>query len=801
MDTDHRSADAVRVDASAVGPAPVGREYELDQLIGAINATRDAPQLVLIAGAPWIGKTHLLAALCDEAARRGWTVARGRAAANPVSTPFEMFVDALDDRLVRVAGDDHTGVFDDSRPAGRHQVFRACRSLLGLLGAEPGNAGLVLALDDVHRADERSLELVDYLARHPPAGRVLIALAYRGTSPAGTLAGGSPRTGHVWQVEPGPMREKDLNRLIPYHVGWARRRLLCAASGGNPGVLHALLDAAPVVADGPDSETADDLHAGVPPIVAAVFHDELRAVPRSSLLVAQAAAVCGDPFAPAVVGAVTQLSEAAIRDALDALLAHGLIRPAGTWREFQFRDPVLRAVVYHSAPAGWHTGAHARAAHALAGTAAVVAQRACQIERSAATGDLAGAQALLGAARDNLFRMPERAARWLRTSALVAGDKQPPELPGLLGVTLALAGRLAESRQVLGPACTQPGSGTPVHRAALIEWCARVHRLLGRYDEARVVLRDGTTPPGADPTGRHLERAALAYDTASAAADWPWDELLAATGHPDPLIRAHALGLLGTGYAAAGRTAEALVMAREATATIDRSSDDEVALRPDALYCAGEAERLLDRHTEAARHFGRGLHAGQRSAHGHLCTHLSIGLGETMLCAGELRSAAGCADHAADAARLSASGRLRVAALTLRSRVFGAVGDAGSAAATAREAMRLSGTSDDRWSVRAGEVLELTLAAPAVHSPAAADPGGPLPSRWPIGTGGAGLESLSQREAQTARLVSAGCTNQQIGTALHLSPKTVEAYLTRIFKKLEIGSRSQIAHLVGLAGR
>src|SRR2546430_8191687 len=119
MDTDRRSADAVRVDASAVGPAPVGREYELDQLVGAINATRDAPQLVLIAGAPWIGKTHLLAALCDEAARRGGTVARGRAAANPVSTPFEMFVDALGHRPGRGAGRRHTRTLHESPPARR----------------------------------------------------------------------------------------------------------------------------------------------------------------------------------------------------------------------------------------------------------------------------------------------------------------------------------------------------------------------------------------------------------------------------------------------------------------------------------------------------------------------------------------------------------------------------------------------------------------------------------------------------------------------------------------------------------
>ena len=43
--------------------------------------------------------------------------------------------------------------------------------------AEP--QGLVLILDDVHWADNASVELLDHLVRHPPRGRVLIAIAYR----------------------------------------------------------------------------------------------------------------------------------------------------------------------------------------------------------------------------------------------------------------------------------------------------------------------------------------------------------------------------------------------------------------------------------------------------------------------------------------------------------------------------------------------------------------------------------------------------------------------------------------------
>jgi len=63
------------------------------------------------------------------------------------------------------------------------------------------------------------------------------------------------------------------------------------------------------------------------------------------------------------------------------------------------------------------------------------------------------------------------------------------------------------------------------------------------------------------------------------------------------------------------------------------------------------------------------------------------------------------------------------------------------------------------------------------------------------------LDGLSGRELQTALLVSEGCTNEQIARKLELSPKTVETYLARIFKKLVITCRAEIAAIVGRAGR
>ncbi|MFE5916597.1 LuxR C-terminal-related transcriptional regulator [Streptomyces sp. NPDC056468] len=56
---------------------------------------------------------------------------------------------------------------------------------------------------------------------------------------------------------------------------------------------------------------------------------------------------------------------------------------------------------------------------------------------------------------------------------------------------------------------------------------------------------------------------------------------------------------------------------------------------------------------------------------------------------------------------------------------------------------------------------------------------------------------LSQREFEIARLVSQGRTNRQIARQLEVSHKTVETHLGRIFTKLNVSSRAEIASMVG----
>lgn len=57
---------------------------------------------------------------------------------------------------------------------------------------------------------------------------------------------------------------------------------------------------------------------------------------------------------------------------------------------------------------------------------------------------------------------------------------------------------------------------------------------------------------------------------------------------------------------------------------------------------------------------------------------------------------------------------------------------------------------------------------------------------------------LSPREFEVARLVARGLPNKAIGAVLDISPWTVATHLRRIYVKLEVGTRAQLA--VRLAG-
>ena len=59
-----------------------------------------------------------------------------------------------------------------------------------------------------------------------------------------------------------------------------------------------------------------------------------------------------------------------------------------------------------------------------------------------------------------------------------------------------------------------------------------------------------------------------------------------------------------------------------------------------------------------------------------------------------------------------------------------------------------------------------------------------------------GWESLTQTERSASELVAQGLNNRQIAGRMYVSVNTVAFYMRQIFRKLDIGSRVELASIV-----
>jgi DNA-binding CsgD family transcriptional regulator/tetratricopeptide (TPR) repeat protein len=218
----------------------VGRVAEREQIVGALDrAQRGALHVVAIEGEAGVGKSRLLAELCDQAASFGFAVAVA-ASDEDFGSPLllaRVISEAIDRRLSDLTEPERFGLLGDSLVAtpstlpsqGKsgtedsvHAFERWARTLRVVLRRQP----VVIAVDDVQWSDEPSLQLIRYVSRVLTTEPLVVALAARSedapaTSPAGRLIADLHRAGVAQRIRLRRLTPLETRALVEESLGGA----------------------------------------------------------------------------------------------------------------------------------------------------------------------------------------------------------------------------------------------------------------------------------------------------------------------------------------------------------------------------------------------------------------------------------------------------------------------------------------------------------------------------------------------------------------------------------------------------
>ncbi len=444
----------------------LGRERVLDALDTHLDrAAEGQGRMVLVSGEAGLGKTRLVEVFLRRTNDRPHPTVRallGRCYAAETNAPYAMWADALQ----VIARPEWQGYLADLPEVWRRQLARLVPELGDPAQDMPGATvaesrlrllqGVVRTLahlartcvlglwfDDLHWADEASLALLHYVARHLTNQRVLIIGTYRPNavddrSPFEPLLAGIP---HADTLPLDPLDVETTGRMLQqlgYQGETDLAHHLHRHSEGNPlflaetvqtliesGVLHpgAARPAGPLAVES----------WSVPARIQRVIQNRTASLPETARRVLAAGAVIGRPFGPVLLRRVSGVPEPDVIDAVDQGLRRGFLEERSGHEpdaSLTFHHSYIQRVIADNLSAVRRRALHRRVGQALldlhqARPQAVMEEVAHHFEQA---GDPRAVTYLVEAAQQAraLYAYGNAAAHYTRALALL-GTTQPDD--------------------------------------------------------------------------------------------------------------------------------------------------------------------------------------------------------------------------------------------------------------------------------------------------------------------------------------------------------------------------------------
>lgn len=352
-------------------------------------------RVVLLGGDAGVGKSRLVRDLKQEATIRQVRVIEGRCSSTESSVPYAPFMDALRFRISRGESEAVAQVLGplrailaplfpqlEGRPSSSEQAgekdrerpFELIFRVLERLASDP----MLLVLEDVHWADQTSLELLLHLAHRATSVRLLLVATYRSDElhaahPLRKLLGAMARdrVGEEMRLLPlTPQQTAEMLRgMLRAEPDAAFTAAIWKRSEGNPFFVEELVS---VLAEG--GELSPDLAAAgaierlrLPSNVSEVVLARVNTLGARAAETLSAASVIGRTFEFEDLRAVLGMSELELLDVLEELVAHQLLREERSEGPdcYVFPHALMQEAIYESIISRRRRVLHRRVAAAL----------------------------------------------------------------------------------------------------------------------------------------------------------------------------------------------------------------------------------------------------------------------------------------------------------------------------------------------------------------------------------------------------------------------------------------------------